>query len=104
MNIFSFTDEGLLLGVFAAFGGCSIRYGEYYKRGKLNLKFYFVDALTAIFLGAFVYVYLVHDLEISVLHASLFNIIIGNLGSRIITLACNLFKSNFKNSLNNLLK
>ncbi len=93
MNIFEVSNQGLLLGVIAAFGGCTIRYGELYKRGKLNIKFYLVDAVSAVFIGAFMYAYLVKDLGISVIHASLFNILIGNLGSKAITLVCNIVKS-----------
>lgn len=92
-----------LLGVFAAFGGCSIRYGEYYKQNKVNLRFYLIDALTAIFLGAYTYVYLVQDLEISSINACLFNIIIGNLGSRAINIATDIFKKKF-GSMGNLFK
>lgn len=98
-----FKNPEFLLGVFAAFGGCSIRYGEYYKQNKINLRFYLVDALTAIFLGAYTYVYLVQDLEVSPINACLFNIIIGNLGSRAITIISNILKKQF-GSLNNLLK
>lgn len=93
MNLFEVSDQGLLLGVIAAFGGCSIRYGDLYKRGKLKIKYYLVDALTAIFLGAFMYAYLVKDLGISTIHASLFNIIVGNLGSKAISLVCNIAKT-----------
>lgn len=92
-----------LLGVFAAFGGCSIRYGEYYKQNKVNFRFYIIDALTAVFLGAYTYVYLVQDLEISSINACLFNIIIGNLGSRAINIASSIFQKKFS-SINNLFK
>ncbi len=99
MNLFEVSNQGLLLGVIAAFGGCSIRYGELYKRGKLNLKFYLVDALTAIFLGAFMYAYLVKDLGISMIHASLFNIVVGNLGSKSMTILSNFVKNQLGNQV-----
>ncbi len=92
MDLQNLNIDELLIAVFAAFGGCSIRYGELYKSGKVNLKFYIVDALTAIFLGAFMYVYLTDDLHISVTHAALFNIIIGNLGSRTITIISSILR------------
>ncbi len=98
--IFDQINIEFFLGVFAAFGGCSIRYGELYKQNKVNLKFYIVDALTAIFLGAFNYVYLVQDLKVSPLDACLFNIIIGNLGSRAITVLCNIVKKQLSSTTN----
>ena len=93
-------NPDFLLGILAAFGGCSIRYGEYYKKNKVNVKFYLVDALTAVFLGAYVYIYLVQDLGVSAINACLFNIIVGNLGSRAITVVCNLVKKHFGTSSN----
>lgn len=93
-------NPDFLLGVLAAFGGCSIRYGEYYKRNKVNIRFYIIDALTAVFLGAYTYIYLTQDLEVSAINACLFNIIVGNLGSRAITVVCNLLKKHFGTSSN----
>lgn len=95
--IFDAINIEFFLGVFAAFGGCSIRYGEYYKENKVNFKFYLIDAFTAIFLGAFNYIYLVQDLQVSPINACLFNIIVGNLGSRAITIICEIVKNKLGN-------
>lgn len=101
---FVLSNKELLLGMFTAFGGCSIRYGELYKRGKLHIKFYLVDSLTAIFIGAFMYLYLVTDLGVSPMHAVLFNILVGNLGSRIVTIGLRLNRGNIRVLLYNLLE
>lgn len=101
MVITEYLDQGLLLGMFAAFGGCSIRYADLYKKHRVNLHFYAVDSLISLFLGAFSYLYLTTDLQITVFHAALFNILLGNLGSQVITIAVDFFKGNFKEYLYN---
>ena len=90
--------EGLLFGIFAAFGGCTVRYGELYKEGAVNFKFYVIDALTAIFIGAFMFAYLTEELHISTLHSCLFNIVVGNLGSKAISILTGIVKKQFPGS------
>lgn len=76
----------MVFAMLFAFIGCSIRYGELYKLNKFLWGHYIVDSLIAICLGYITYLELTIEFEICVVHTYLVCIIIGNVGSKVLTL------------------
>ena len=79
-------SPNILFAMLFAFIGCSIRYSELYKLNKFAWSHYIVDSLIAMCLGYITYLELTIEFEISLVHTYLVCIIIGNVGSKVLTL------------------
>jgi len=79
-------NPNILFAMLFAFIGCSIRYSELYKLNKFLWGYYIVDSLIAMCLGYITYLELTIEFEISLVHTYLVCIIIGNVGSKVLTL------------------
>jgi len=76
--------ESIIAMIFS-FIGCSIRYGELYKTNNFKGSWYFIDSFISIFLGYITYLEAVNEFSISITHTYLICIIIGNIGSKVLT-------------------
>lgn len=87
------------MGLFSALIGCSIRYGDEYKKGKAKLLYYLIDAVTAIALGSVVYMYVTTEFGLSVVYAWLLNLVIGHVGSSILQVFYNVVIFNLSRNI-----
>lgn len=92
LSLSSLFDQGLILGIFASFLGCSVRYRDLFRQHKATLLYFVMDSSLACAIGFFTYVYLTQQLKASYLDAALINILVGALGSKVIDIASKVFK------------
>lgn len=89
--------EPIIAMVFS-FIGCSIRYGELYKTNHYKVSWHLIDSFISICLGYITYLEATKEFSISVTHTYLICIIVGNMGSKVLTYV----KAILNNKLNKL--
>ena len=76
--------EPIIAMVFS-FIGCSIRYGELYQTNNYKVSWHLIDSFISICLGYITYLEATKEFSLSVTHTYLICIIIGNMGSKVLT-------------------
>ena len=80
-------DSSIFLAIFAALGGCAIRYAEIYKNtNRIKFSYFVIDLLIAAFLGFLTFWVLMEHKLCKESYAMLVNCIIGNMGSKVLEL------------------
>lgn len=75
------------LALLFAVAGCAVRYNELYKQSFVKITWFITDSIIAMTLGYITYLELVIELKVSLIHSYLVCMIVGNLGSKALTLA-----------------
>lgn len=84
------------LAVCFSFIGCFIRYGELYKHSLFKTTWFIIDSLISVFLGYITYLELVVELRVHLVHSYLACMVVGNIGSKTLTLIKYLINSSLE--------
>ena len=78
------TQSSIYLAIFAASGGCLIKYFEEYKHArKINWKLLLADLAVSVFLGYFTFWFCIENTDFTLSQNAIATCLVGNFGSRI---------------------
>ena len=78
------TQSSIYLAIFAAGGGCLIKYFEEYKHArKINWKLLLADLAVSVFLGYFTFWFCIENTDFTLSQNAIATCLVGNFGSRI---------------------
>ena len=84
--MFEYFTIDTAIAMFFAFIGCAIRYGELHKKKAAAFSWFLIDSFIAIFMGYITWLELTVELEISLVHTILVCMLVGNIGSKVLTI------------------